>query len=250
MELFLFIEGNGTYTHNAIDYSICPKSVAICNSHSSHAENFTKAGGRFLVIGITGIKIQDFRKDHLISSNTKPIFYAPDQFDIYYSLAKMLFRFSKKKTSYAKENVSLLLKSLILQIFEESISNRVKPSSALMLTPEWSIGNQAKSFIARHFTEDLKVENVADAVQVSASYLAHIFKKETGLTIMQYVTRLRIGEAQTQLTDNCQAKISVTELSHMLGYNSSNNFYIAFKKNVGCSPSEYREYYHAVQEQI
>lgn len=47
----------------------------------------------------------------------------------------------------------------------------------------------------QHYQEDLSLDELAEILTVNASYLSYIFKKETGSTVVQYLTSLRMEQA-------------------------------------------------------
>lgn len=92
-------------------------------------------------------------------------------------------------------------------------------------------------FIDKFYKEDINLDIIAKAVNANRYYLSHIFKAETDFSPMQYVTRLRLGEAQNLLINT---DLSVTEIAAAVGYNDSNYFQKVFRRNVGLTPGNYR----------
>lgn len=93
--------------------------------------------------------------------------------------------------------------------------------------------------IQRRFTEDLTLQQIADEVYLSPNYLAVLFKRETGDTVNEYVTRLRIEKAKELLHEPHRL---VADISEAVGYKDSTYFAKLFKKATGSSPKEFREY--------
>lgn len=81
------------------------------------------------------------------------------------------------------------------------------------------------NFINAHITDDLNIETIASAVYLTPSYLMHLFKAETGLSIMQYISRKRLFLADSLIHNGA----SKTEACYQSGF-----------KN-------YAAYYHAVR---
>ncbi|MDD5953778.1 MAG: helix-turn-helix transcriptional regulator, partial [Firmicutes bacterium] len=67
---------------------------------------------------------------------------------------------------------------------------------------------------------------------------SHTFKKETGTTLLGYVTRYRIHRAMELLQD---CRVKVYEVAQLVGYRDIAYFSATFKKVVGISPSEYQD---------
>ena len=88
--------------------------------------------------------------------------------------------------------------------------------------------------------DEVTLEEVAEKLGYSVTYISHVFKKATGRTPIQYVIRRRIGHAQTLLIST---NYSATQIAGMVGYDNTNYFSTLFSKIVGMSPTKYREFY-------
>ena len=91
----------------------------------------------------------------------------------------------------------------------------------------------------QHYNEsDLSVNQIASILCFTPSWLCQVFKAGTGITIKDYINRVRIDEAKTLLQSR---SIKLYEVAIRVGYNDSNYFTRQFKKYTGMIPSEYRE---------
>lgn len=98
---------------------------------------------------------------------------------------------------------------------------------------------QALQYIAAHYAdEDISITAIAQHLQVSEGHLSHVFKKETGCTVIRYLTQYRIHRSLELLKD-CRRK--VYEVANEVGYRDVTYFGSTFKKLVGMSPSEYQD---------
>ena len=98
---------------------------------------------------------------------------------------------------------------------------------------------QALQYIAGHYAdEDISITTISQHLQVSEGHLSHVFKKETGYTVINYLTQYRVHKAMELLRD-CRRK--VYEVAEMVGYRDVTYFGSTFKKLVGMSPSEYQD---------
>lgn len=111
------------------------------------------------------------------------------------------------------------------------LSENQKPESASIFA--------IKDYISHNYHRDgLSVKEIGDYIHMSSSYVCTIFKSETGLTLNQYITNYRIEKAKLLLADS---QYKITDISGKVGYTDSNYFGKSFRKQVGLSPSEYRE---------
>ena len=97
---------------------------------------------------------------------------------------------------------------------------------------------RARQFILEHQNEELSLTSVAKVVNMSSYYFCKTFKKVTGLNFIDYLARTRIERAK-ELLLNPNARVS--EIVFEVGFQSITHFNRIFKRQVGKSPSEYRQ---------
>lgn len=97
----------------------------------------------------------------------------------------------------------------------------------------------AKKYISENYhDEELTLNTVAHEVNVSPNHLSAMFSQKTGQTFVKYLTDVRMHRAKELL--KCTSKRS-NEICEEVGYRDPHYFSHLFKKNVGCSPIQYRE---------
>ena len=82
-------------------------------------------------------------------------------------------------------------------------------------------------------------DDIAAHVKVVPTYLSEIFNKEIGMSIPQYLTRLRIEKSKKLLSES---EMKVFEIANSVGFKDANYFGKIFKKHVGVTPQQYHEY--------
>lgn len=98
----------------------------------------------------------------------------------------------------------------------------------------------AIAHIMRHISDsDLSLSSISSALGLNATYLSHQFNQEVGMSVPNYVTRVRIDRAQNLLRQN--SKMSISAVALEVGYLDLSYFSKRFRSIVGCSPSEYRK---------
>jgi len=137
---------------------------------------------------------------------------------------------------YSYDFLSLQLIALILNIQRNGIFvyEQMKPFSDLSISTD--IEN-ALRYVAQNFSLAITLEDVAEEINLSPTYLSKKFKKITGLTFKEYVNYIRIRQACQMLitTDDNITKIAVN-----CGFNSSNYFKDCFRRVIGVSPRAFR----------
>lgn len=100
------------------------------------------------------------------------------------------------------------------------------------------IVERVKKTLCERIGENLSVSQVADCLGISEYYLMHAFKKQTGLTVGEYKSVLRLSMAKLLLM---QGEKSMTEIAALCGFESPQYFSRVFKEAEGVAPSQYRE---------
>lgn len=97
----------------------------------------------------------------------------------------------------------------------------------------------ALRYIAQNFSLPLTLDEVAEKINLTPTYLSKKFKKVTGVTFKEYVNFIRIRQACQMLltTDD-----SITTIAINCGFNSSNYFKDCFRRINGISPRAYRHH--------
>ena len=125
-----------------------------------------------------------------------------------------------------KECVSECLEQMLAR-YEKSLQNR----HTLPVL-------RAKEYIAAHYMDKLRVEAPAEYVHLNSQYLSVLFKKETDMTLKEYMTFVRLKEARRLLKDT---NMSVQQIAVSVGYDDAKYLSRVFRNNVGVNPSEYRK---------
>ncbi|MEH7493845.1 response regulator transcription factor [Neobacillus niacini] len=92
-------------------------------------------------------------------------------------------------------------------------------------------------FIKEHYTEQIRLEDVAKLANFNENYFSLLFRNEMGITFLEYVTRLRIEKAIKLMKET---SLSTEEISFQVGYPNGNYFVKVFKKVTGITVSQYR----------
>lgn len=129
----------------------------------------------------------------------------------------------------------------LVAIFAQHLSARSNQLAVQEATSEVPVVARARNYIATHLTEELSLVQVARAVNTSEFYFCKLFRKSTGLTFTDYVSRVRI-EAVKHLLLNPHRRVS--EAAYEAGFQSLSQFNRVFRRIAGESPSDYREKLH------
>jgi len=95
----------------------------------------------------------------------------------------------------------------------------------------------AINYIDANYDKPVNLAEIARASHLSVSRLAHIFKEQMGITIIDYLTSVRMERAKQLLLATDQ---NCTEICFQVGYNNQSYFTRTFKALVGMTPRQFR----------
>ncbi|MEU7893742.1 AraC family transcriptional regulator [Nonomuraea sp. NPDC049152] len=104
--------------------------------------------------------------------------------------------------------------------------------------PRTDILAMAETYLAEHYADPgLRLATVAEAVCASPFYISHLFAEERRTTFLRHLTGLRLRHARRLLTTST---LPIDVIAERSGYPSAKALRGAFRRHVGCSPTEYR----------
>lgn len=129
--------------------------------------------------------------------------------------------------------------SEVNHLFHNLIGEIAEKTQDYALQKHKQIVQRMKDYVAENYgCISLSMNEVADYVDMSSAYLGRLFKQVTGETFTEYLTRYRLDKACEILRTT---EKTVNKISEEVGFTNSSYFYIVFKKNMGCTPSQYRQ---------
>lgn len=96
----------------------------------------------------------------------------------------------------------------------------------------------ALSYLHLQYSDSVTINEIADYIPCHPNYLCQCFKKETGVTIMQKLTDIRLDYALALLSN---PSFPITQIASEVGYSSYAHFSSVFRKKYGCNCSEWRK---------
>lgn len=96
---------------------------------------------------------------------------------------------------------------------------------------------RVKEFVCAHYQDDLSLGDAAQAAHTSTFHLCKLFRKSTGMSFTEFLSRTRVENAKKLLL---RPNLRISEIAYEVGFQSLTHFNRVFRKLVGESPSEYR----------
>lgn len=210
--------------------------VTAISPHIPHEEKKTDMFTRYIAIFISS---DFFEKNYSVYSNQHPKEYFWKQFlvnqDIMIFIKKFMSEYEDKKPGY-----KYMLESLSSIITHQLIRNILEIDASSDLYIERFEIEQAIGYIHQSYGEKLTVDTLAKLVNMSQSHFIRTFKKETGLTPIEYLIKVRINKSKKLLRSRTK---TITEIALQCGFNSAAHFSYCFVKQMGSTPTDYQNIY-------
>ncbi len=129
------------------------------------------------------------------------------------------------------------LELLLINILRDETEQNGENSTFLPTYRNGVISKKIINVLTESVHKRLKIENIAEELNYSKSYLFKTFKDQTGMTIANCFMKLKMEHAKELLSDS---EMSVTEIAEHLCFDSQSYFTKSFKKFTSYSPSKYR----------
>lgn len=246
-ELLLCYRGFGTYNIDSFSYMIQEGDLIYYNAGELHevVSNYDTEIGTYC-FGFSDVHFRGMPKNHFIPQDSPHVRPSQSMFCFLRDLAEQILdRYNSNP--FDQVTVQLLGASLLMLAAQMPTT----PQEEHISGTASQLTTRIKEYIDAHYTEPLKLENIAQALSCSVPYLAHTFKDATGYSPIQYAIRRRIGLAQTLLISS---DYSATRIATMVGYDNTNYFNSLFTRIVGTTPIRYRKKYleslHGERDQI
>jgi len=231
LELFYIVGGKGQFLIQDQLYPVNSNNLVIINPNVTHTEVSLNAQPlEYIVLGIEGIELATSK-----SSNGQ--FNILDHFEsveISSCLRNILREMEQKNTGYED----------ICQAYMEILIIRLMRNTALAVPTEPQVvsGNRqcaaVKRYIDLHFKESLTLDQLAEDAHMNKYYLSHAFKREYGVSPINYMITKRIEESKYLLAET---DLSMSQIAQLLGFSSLSYFSQVFRRTQSVSPMEYRQ---------
>lgn len=235
-EMLYVYQGAGQYVAGGYSYAIRTGDVLLYNQGDLHevTSSLHHEIGTYC-FGLSNLRLGRLAEGHFSDPEHGFVRPAADEIDHIQSLCELIYRHAERHSAYADELVSHLLPALVL------LSANLPPDERAADQPHnLVLANRIRQYIGTHFTEQLTLEDIGQALSMSPYHLAHIFKDMTGMSPIHYMIRWRVGEAQNLLIST---DYSATQIAAIVGYANVNHFNAIFAKLVGLPPIRYRKQY-------
>lgn len=191
-------------------------------------------------IAVSDLAIPGLGKNELTAREAGSVFPTGENFEELKMLFRTMFLSLSSEEPGAEQYCTSLMHAVLIRVIQ--IVNRCLHTDGDVPEVEEPnvLGRRIKSYIDQHYREPLTLQRIGEELHISPFYCAHIFKEMSGYSMMQYLNKRRIGEAQTLLINT---RMSIVDIAGEVGYDNQSYFSAQFTKNIGLPPGQYRKNY-------
>ena len=239
-ELFYVVDGKGEFNIQGQRFPVKPNDFVIINPQVEHTElSSPDEPLEYIVLGINGLSFSNLTP---VSEGGHPFSFfnlRDEQKDILRYLNAMVQEATSQQMSYELvcHNLLeiLLIKILRHQHFDLEVGKQSKATKDISFI---------KHYLETYYHESIQLEDLASMTHLSRFYISHSFKKEIGMSPIEYLIDIRIKESKILLRTT---NYSISQVADIVGFTTPTYFSKQFRKSTGISPTDYREQFQGVK---
>ncbi len=243
-EILIQNSGTGEFFIKDNNYSMKPQTLFVIDKFEIHRtiiKKKLKNYDRFIIQinpnylnGYFNYLKSDFMPQEIFKKKIKCIELNKQKHkEIKYLAEKLILEQTKKEKGYKSIINAYLLELLVitLRLMRNNKYDSITSNSEKRL-------QKIIEYIQKNYMKKITLQKIADEFYISKYYLSHFFKDKTGFTVIEYINKKRIIEAQKLISNT---DLNITVIAMNVGFNTLTHFERTFKDINGITPSEYRK---------
>ena len=230
-EILYVAGGAGEAILEGKKFRLAPGDLVVVNPGTLHEERSdAKAPLRLIFLAIRDFAVPGLPAGCLSQEKYRVLSCGEYRYKMDIYLRELLQETSSQIEFY--QEISQGLVSALLVLVMRLI--RINPEDEAALSQECQ---KIKEYLDQNFTSPITLDSLSDTVYISKNYLSHLFKEQTGVSPIKYLTSKRMEKACELLSET---ELPVSEVSKAVGYENPLYFSQVFKRIYGISPVKYR----------
>lgn len=246
-EIYYYLGDNSNYSMGTTNFMLEKNNLLLIDNSVSHKPTLSGNSEYERVLIRFGNDILNTISDKEIIEKIIGLFDSQNKIELsnnfqQANIHSLIFKIVSNYYSQSKYGnlfAKLSLAELCLHLVEYT-ENLKTPYSSELISKKKSESNvdEILNYINDNFSSKITLDSLVEMFYVNKYYLCHIFKNETGISIINYVNSKRLSEAEKLLKFS---DLSITEICYKIGFNSINHFLKLFKNTYSATPKKYRD---------
>lgn len=230
-ELFYIVGGEGQFQINDKLFPVHQHQLVIVNANVIHTEVSLESHPlEYIVVGIEGLEFTASE----IAEGSYCVYTFRENNEVLSCMQKILAEMQNRESKF----------QILCQAYMDIIVVQLARNASVSVAPIHSklpANRQCatvKRYIDHHYKENITLDQLAEKVSINKYYMAHAFKREYGISPVNYMIDCRIREGKRLLAET---DLAPSQIASILGFSSSSYFSQTFRNVEGTTPTEYRK---------
>lgn len=242
LEITIPIEKSYTYIFDDRTIILKEKEILFVPPDMLHKIAGTKSGIRFIYLFNVDFLKGFFDYSEFQKLIKEPLLITPDTHpDIYSLIFEKFMEINDLYFFYSTTVKEISIFGKIMDVFGMLMKKDYSDSLAVIQNDKqrevYIKFKTLAEWLAMHSSENISMDEAATHVGYSKFHFARLFKEYTGMTFNDYQTTLKLKEVERQLADT---DLQISDIAMSCGFNNLTSLSRCFKKQYGCSPSQFR----------
>ncbi len=242
LEITIPIEKSYTYIFDDRTIILKEKEILFVPPDMLHKIAGTKSGIRFIYLFNVDFLKGFFDYSEFQKLIKEPLLITPDTHpDIYSLIFEKFMEINDLYFFYSTTVKEISIFGKLMDVFGMLMKKDYSDSLAVIQNDKqrevYIKFKTLAEWLAMHSYENISMDEAATHVGYSKFHFARLFKEYTGMTFNDYQTTLKLKEVERQLADT---DLQISDIAMSCGFNNLTSLSRCFKKQYGCSPSQFR----------
>lgn len=230
-ELFYIVGGEGQFQINDSVFPVKAHQLVVVNPNIMHTEVSYEAHPlEYIVIGIEGLALRIPGSDE----SRYCLYSFPENNGVLACMQSILREMHAREAEY-QTVCQAYMEIILVQLMRNASVSVTQIHSRFPTNRQCAF---VRHYIDQHYKENITLDQLSEKVSVNKYYMAHAFKREYGVSPINYMIACRIREGKRLLAET---DLSLSQIAAVLGFSSSSYFSQSFRNSEGISPTEYRK---------
>lgn len=240
IELLYPLNGESTIQIEGRKYQIANKQLTVLDSRQVHSTYTYSDTSMFICVHISRKYMERYLPDlDLYQIRCIPDNISDEKFSEYLTICKLMEQLTRL---YIEDVQAYLMEAegIILQVLARLIRHfSVKTAAVSTATDKQTLERirDVITYVEEHFRDPLTLQDIADYLGLGKEYFCRFFKKNMGMSFLQYVNEVRVSHIYQDLI---RTDTPIGELAEQNGFYNQKLFNRTFKEIYGCTPSSVR----------